>query len=487
MVLPYVGSEYIPRNGSGEFSIDIKLKEGTQLQRTDGTVRNIESMLSEILGDRAEIVYSQVGPDENSLSDKSVFQNENTANIKIRLKKEFIKNSETIIDQISGALSGLPEAEINIVRDETSLQTTMGTDEPPLTVEVKGKDLQVLEQLTSEIKGKLIPIPELQNLKTSIEAGAPEIDVRIDRFKASMHNLTAENIATQIKDQLMGKNAGKYDNNGELNDITVRLPDMSLSEFNTIMLRSGTNQIPLYEVAQVIESTSPKQLLRRNQNRIGTVTADIAGNIAFDKVIAKVREQLISIDTPAEYQINVTGEEEKRAEAMSSLGFALILSVILIYMVMASQFESLIHPFTVLLTIPLAGAGSVWAFFLIGKPLNIMAYIGIIMLAGIAVNNSILLVDSINQLKEKGFNLKEAIIRAGQNRIRPILMTSMTTILALLPLTLGIGESAALRSPMAIAVIAGLTTSTVMSLVVIPCVYYIFDRKKPSTTKLHEA
>lgn len=166
---------------------------------------------------------------------------------------------------------------------------------------------------------------------------------------------------------------------------------------------------------------------------------------------------------------------------MSSLGFALLLSIVLVYMVMASQFESLIHPFTVLLTIPLAGAGSIWAFFLLGKSLNIMAYIGIIMLGGIAVNNSILLVDAINQYREEGFPLREAILKAAQNRIRPILMTSFSSILGLLPLTLGLGESAALRSPLAIALIAGLTASTFMSLVVIPCVYFIFDRKKKST------
>lgn len=483
LILPYVGSEFIPKSGSGEFSIELKLNEGTLLQRTDGTVRNVESMLAEIIGDKAEIIYSQIGPDENTSSDKSVFQNENTAVIKVRLKKEYISDSEHIIDQVNTALSGIPEAELNIIKDETALQTTMGTDEPPLTIEVKGKDIQVLELLTNEIKARLSTVPELFNLKTSIEAGAPEIDVRIDRFKASIYNLTVENIASQLKDQLMGKSAGKFDNNGELNDITVRLPDMSLSEFNAIMLRSGNNQVPLYEVAQVVRSNSPKELLRRNQNRIGTVTADIGGEIAFDKVIAKVRGKIATVDMPAEYQVAVTGEEEKRAEAMSSLGFALILSVVLVYMVMASQFESLIHPFTVLLTIPLAGAGSVWAFFLIGKPLSIMAYIGIIMLAGIAVNNSILLVDAINQLKEQGVKLKDAIVQAGQNRIRPILMTSLTTILALLPLTLGIGESAALRSPMAIAVIAGLTTSTCMSLIVIPCVYYIFDRNKPVKEK----
>ena len=160
---------------------------------------------------------------------------------------------------------------------------------------------------------------------------------------------------------------------------------------------------------------------------------------------------------------------------MESLSFALILSIVLVYMVLASQFESLLHPFTILLTIPLAGVGTVWAFLLLGKPLSIMAYIGIIMLAGIAVNDSIILVDAINRLKAQGLSLREAIIGAGENRIRPIVMTSLTTILALFPLTLGIGESAALRSPMAIAVISGLITSTLLTLIVIPCVYYVFE------------
>jgi hydrophobic/amphiphilic exporter-1 (mainly G- bacteria), HAE1 family len=161
---------------------------------------------------------------------------------------------------------------------------------------------------------------------------------------------------------------------------------------------------------------------------------------------------------------------------MSSLGFALILSIILVYMVMAAQFESLIHPFTILLTIPFAVVGSIITFFLLGRTLNIMAIIGIIMLVGIAVNNSIILVDRINQLIREGLNRRAAIILAGQQRIRPIIMTSLTTILALLPLTIGFGESAALRSPMALAVIGGLITSTLLTLVVIPCVYDVLDR-----------
>lgn len=477
-VLPKVGSEYLPKSGAGEFSVEIKLKEGTQLERTSGTVKNIESILTDLLGDKMLMVYSQIGPSGSSNNEKSVFQNENTATLKIHLKDKFISQSEYIIATVEELMETIPDAEISIIRDETALQSTLGTDEAPLVVEVKGKDMEILGQVSSEIKTKLEGIPELLNIKTNIEEGAPEIDVIIDRYKAGIYNMSVDNIISQLRDLLMGKDAGKYEKDGEMNDIRVKLPDMSLSEFNSITLKNGNNDVPLYELAHIEKSVSPKQLFRRNQNRIGKVMADVDRTIAFDQVIKKVREQLTTLNIPPEYQIEIVGEEQKRQEAMSSLGFALILSIILVYMVMASQFESLIHPFTILLTIPLAGVGAVWAFLILGKPLSIMAYIGIIMLAGIAVNDSIILVDAINKFKAKGLSLRESIINAGENRIRPIIMTSLTTILALLPLTFGIGESAALRSPMAIAVIAGLVTSTLLTLVVIPCVYYVFEKAK---------
>jgi HAE1 family hydrophobic/amphiphilic exporter-1 len=477
-IFPKVGSEYLPKSGAGEFSIEIKLNEGTQLERTSGTVKNIESMLTELLGDKIDMIYSQIGPSSSSNNEKAVFQNENTANLKIHINKDFIHQSENIISAVEELMGTIPDTEISILRDETALQSTLGTDEAPLVIEVKGKDLVILDQVSSEIKAKLQEIPELLNIKTNIEKGAPEIDVVIDRFKAGIYNMSVDNIISQLKDQLMGKDAGKYENDGEMNDITVKLPDMSLSEFNSITLKNGSNNVPLYEVARIEKSVSPKQLFRRNQNRIGKVIADVDRTVAFDKIIQKVRDQISTIDIPQEYQIEVVGEEQKRQEAMSSLSFALILSIVLVYMVMASQFESLIHPFTILLTIPLAGVGAIWAFLLLGKSLSIMAYIGMIMLAGIAVNDSIILVDAINQFKAQGFSLRESIISAGENRIRPIIMTSLTTILALLPLTFGIGESAALRSPMAIAVIGGLITSTILTLVVIPCVYYVFEIAK---------
>ncbi len=474
-IFPYVGSEYLPKSGAGEFSIEIKLKEGTELERTSGAVANIEAMLNDMLGDKLNIVYSQIGPSSTSTNEKSVFQNENTATIKIHLKDDYLGQSQYIISSVEELMGTIPDAEVSIIRDETALQSTMGTDDAPLVVEVKGKDLEILEQVSSEIKAKLQEIPALLNIKTNIEEGAPEIDVVIDRYKAGIYNMSVEDIINQLKDLLMGKDAGKYEKDGEMNDITVKLPELSLSEFNSITLKNGNNNVPLYELATIEKSTSPKQLFRRNQNRIGKVMADIDRSVPFGQAVESVREQIASIDIPQEYQISIVGEEQKRQEAMSSLSFALILSIILVYMVMASQFESMIHPFTILLTIPLAGVGAIWAFLILGKSLSIMAYIGIIMLAGIAVNDSIILVDAINQFKAQGLSLKESIINAGENRIRPIMMTSLTTILALLPLTFGIGESAALRSPMAIAVIAGLVTSTLLTLVVIPCVYYVFD------------
>jgi len=477
-ILPYVGNEFLPKSGVGEFSLEIKLKEGTQLDRTDGTVKNIESMVQEVLADNLETIYTQIGPDNSSATEKSVFQNENTATIKVRLKSEAVNKSEYIINTISEILEQIPDVEIAVSRDETALQSTLGTNEAPIIVELKGNSVDVLNDYSDSVKYKLLEIPDLLNVNTSIEEGAPEIDVVIDRYKAGLYNLTAENITSQLKDLLMGKSAGKFEKAGEMNDITVKLPEISLSEFYELTLKSGNTEVPLYEVAKIKKSVSPKQMHRRNQNRISKISADIHRDVAFDKVVKQVQEKLANIDLPQGYQFEIVGEELKRQEAMSNLSFALILSVILVYMVMASQFESLIHPFTILLTIPLAGVGAVWAFFLLGKSLNIMAFIGIIMLAGIAVNDSIILVDAINQFKARGESLRNAIIKAGQNRIRPIIMTSLTTILALLPLTIGFGESAALRSPMAIAVIAGLVSSTILTLVVIPSVYAVFDNFK---------
>ncbi len=477
-IYPKVGKEYLPKSGSGEINIELTLSEGSYLKKTEGAVTTIEMMLNSLLGEKIENIYSQAGANISSNNESVVFQGDNMALIKVRLNPEAGKDFQQIVASVQDMLSDIPDMEAKVVKEESSLSSSMGIDEAPITIEVKGDDLDQLEQITTAIRTNLENIPDLVNIESNIEKGAPEVDIVVDRYKASLYGLNAVNIVAQLKDQLTGKEAGYFENGSETNDIMVKLPPVSLSELNSIYLKGNNVDIPLIEVAQIRNSQAPKKLFRRNQNRIAKVTANLNGDLAFDKVINKIKSNLSGLEMPSGYKFEVVGEEAKRQETMSSMGFALILSIVLVYMVMASQFESLIHPFTILLTIPLAVIGAVWAFFLLGISLNMMAYIGIIMLGGIAVNDSIILVDAINQLKLRGKDLKTAIIEAGENRVRPIFMTSLTTILALLPLSLGFGESASLRAPLAIAVIAGLITSTLLTLVVIPCVYYMFDRKK---------
>ena len=383
-----------------------------------------------------------------------------------------------MIEAINQATGNIPGVELTFKENETALNSILGTDEAPLVVEIQGEDLETIEELTNAVKDSITGIEGLFNIQTSIEGGSPEVDVVVDRLRAGMYNLNVSTIISQIEDQLEGKIAGQMDRGGELIDILLKLPDLDISSLKNIVIRNGSEQIRLDEIAEIHESTSPKEIYRRNQNRIGKVTADIGKGYPLDHIAAGINKKISHFDLPPNYKITVAGEEEKRQESMHNLTFALLLSLVLVYMVLASQFESLIHPFTILLTIPLAVVGTILLFFIMGRTLNIMAIIGIIMLVGIAVNDSIILVDRINQLRLTGLKRLDAIAMAGQQRIRPIIMTSLTTILALLPLTFGFGQSASLRSPMALAVIGGLVTSTLLTLIVIPCFYDLFDRMK---------
>ena len=231
----------------------------------------------------------------------------------------------------------------------------------------------------------------------------------------------------------------------------------------------------LKDIVKFIPGEGPTEIHRHNQSRVANVSAQLTKGTTLSEAIDEIDPILAKVPLPPNYDIRFTGEEASRQESFTQLKFALLLSIVLVYMVLASLFESLVHPFTILLTLPLAGVGVVLAFLLVGEPFSVMAYIGIIMLAGIAANDSIILVDYVNRLRTDGKTLRDAIVSAGKDRLRPILMTSVTTILALLPLTIGIGEGARLRAPMAIAVIGGLVTSTILTLVVIPVVYELID------------
>lgn len=479
MLVPLIGTEFMPKTETREFTMNIKLQEGTKLERTESTVQNIEMILAEYLGENLDKIYSHSGPSTSIAGDvTAVFQGQNTAQVRVILNEDATISTGEVIETMDALTADIAGLEISYAEEQSALKSILGTEEAPVVVEVRGEELEEIEAVLNQVKERMMNINGLFNIQTSAEEGAPEVEVRVDRIRAGMYNLNINTVITQIQDQLEGKNAGQMEKSGEMRDITIKVPEKGLNEIYNLQITSGDQVFRLSEIAEISFGVSPKEILRKNQNRTGRVTAQMDKGLALDHVAANIRQETASIELPLNYRIMVTGEEEKRQESMSSLGFALLLSIVLVYMVMASQFESLIHPFTILLTIPLAVVGSVLIFFALGKTFNIMALIGIIMLAGIAVNNSIILVDRINQLIREGNTRRDAILQAGQQRIRPIIMTSITTVLALLPLTFGFGESASLRSPMALAVIGGLVTSTLLTLVVIPCVYDILDRTK---------
>ena len=479
LLIPYIGTEFMPKTESRQFTLEIKMEEGTRLQRTNAAVGNLENIIREALGDHLETLYSQVGPSTGLLSSQdALFQGENTASIKVILKPDAKYSSTMAIQTISGGMGELPDLKLKFVQDQTALGGLMGTDEAPLVIEIQGQDLDVIQGLSNEVKASVKVIPELYSVEASMEGGSPEVEIVVDRLRAGIFNLTVTNVVSQIKDQLTGKLAGTVEKGGEMQDITLRLPDKGLADLSDMTIKNGTQVIHVNEIASIKQGVSPKEIYRRNQVRIGKITGYMNKDISLDKMVAKVNKAIAGISLPPDYKIKITGEEEKRKESMDALSFALMLSIILVFMVLAAEFESLVHPFTILTTIPFAIVGSILIFLILGQTLNIMAIIGIIMLVGIAVNNAILLVDRILQIQKEGVSRIEAIKQAGQQRIRPILMTKLTTILAMLPLTFGFGESQSLRAPMALAVIGGLITSTIMSLVVIPCVFDVIDGLK---------
>ncbi|HAX93996.1 MAG TPA: AcrB/AcrD/AcrF family protein [Bacteroidales bacterium] len=475
-LVPRLGSEFMPRSESAEFTVRLRLPEGTSLERTNNTAVRTEEIIKSLLGEKVRLIYTQSGSDNtSSLSLSSVSKGENNASLKVILKDEFASETESAISLVQSYLSTIPDIEVSFSREETALQSSLGTTESPFALEISGKDFEEMERILRESELILKENKGLDNITTSLDEGTPEVEVEIDRFKTSYYGVTVESVVNQIRGYLQGAAAGTFEKDGELKDITIKLGDISLSQLNDLIITAGNVRVPLSELARIRTITSPREITRRNQSRTSYIYAMTDKDQPLDKVIRDAENSLRSVALPSDYKLEFTGEELKRRESMSNLTFALVLSLVLVFMVLASQFESILQPFIVMLTIPLAGVGTVLTFFILGKPLNMMAYIGIIMLAGIAVNNAIILIDRINQLRESGTPKRDAIILAGAQRIRPILMTSLTTILALVPLTIGIGESASLRSPMALAVIGGLFSSTILTLIVIPCVYWVVD------------
>lgn len=475
-LIPFIGTEFMPRAEGKTFSITVKLPEGTRLERTASTIDNLEQLLYTVSEDSLCTIYTHSG--EGSGSDNAIFEGENTGVMKVILSENAPLEPEAVISKFLSATENIDGLELAFKNDENSLSSLLGTEGAPIVVEVKGEELEDISRITEEVKNRMLNIKGLYNVVTSIENGAPELLISVNRTLAGMNNISVSTIVQQIQQQLEGSEAGQMEYRGEMRDIIIKVPEIDRSQLSSLIIKNGTQEFRLQEIATITPANAPKEILHRDQDRIANILADLEKDASLDKVANEIRAAVSDIELPANCSITVSGEEEKRQESMNSLMFALALSIILVYMVMASQFESLLHPFTILLTIPVALVGAIILFWITGTTINIMGVIGIVMLSGIAVNNAIILVDRINQLKASGMSLTDSIVEAGQQRIRPIIMTSLTTILALLPMAFSFGDGGSLRSPMAIAVIGGLITSTALSLILIPCVYDVFEQMK---------
>jgi HAE1 family hydrophobic/amphiphilic exporter-1 len=477
-LVPRLGTELIPQLSQGEFNVDLRLPPGSPLAETDRAIQVAQGATRDI--DAVALDYSVAGTG-NRLDANPVDAGDHTGTLSISLAP--------------GAGRAMEEATMNKMREELARipgvqyefsRPSLMTVASPLQVEISGYDLDELARTAREIEQSIQASDRFADIKTTVERGNPEIQVVFDQERAAKLGLAVRDIADRVVANVRGEVATRYTWRDKKIDVLVRSVDTrrsSIEEIRRLIVNPQSDRpVTLDAVATVSVSQGPAEIRRVAQQRVAIISA----NIRFGDLGAAALEAgniISSTPMPAGITAMVSGQSEEMQESFVSMQFALALAVFLVYLVMASQFESLIHPFVILFTIPLALVGAVLALFVTGTTINIVALIGVIMLAGIVVNNAIVLVDLINQLRMQGMERFDAIMEAGRARLRPILMTSLTTALGLLPMALGFGEGSEVRAPMAITVIGGLLASTLLTLVVIPVVYSLLDRKRwPAVT-----
>lgn len=483
---PFVGSEFLPPMDQGQFNVSIELPQGTVYTKTGEIANKVETIVENI--PEVETIYTTVGGNAlASIAGGLSGSTTNIASISATLvpKDQRTRSTDEIAAWLSNQVKDIPGAKITVssmndiasgVGGGGATSSFMGA---PISVNIRGDDLDTLAKIANDVKDIVATVPGTVSVNTRLGEGAPEIHLVIDRYKASQYGLNAATIATMVQSTIKGQLATLYKVEGRDIDVTLYAdksykddPDKLLQ----LLIPTATGaQIPLEELAKVEEAKGPVAINREDQHRTVSITTNISGR-ALGDVTNDIKAKLGDYKLPSGYSITYGGQSQMLTEAFGDLGLALILAVILVYMVMAAQFESFIHPFDIMFSVPLAFGGAILGLFITGKALSVPAYIGIIMLAGIVVNNAIVLIDYTNQLREKGYGCDEALIKAGPLRLRPILMTTLTTILGLIPLALGIGEGAEMEAPMAIAVIFGLGLSTMITLIIVPVIYSIFDR-----------
>jgi HAE1 family hydrophobic/amphiphilic exporter-1 len=351
----------------------------------------------------------------------------------------------------------------------------------PLEIEIQGYDLESLRAASDRVLSILRGSDRFADVESSLERGHPEIQIFFDQERAAALGLTVKQLSDQVVGKIRGRVATRYSWRDRKIDVLVRLSEderQSISAVRDLIVNPESDRpVPLSSVAEIKVAEGPAEIRRADQERMALVQANLAyGDLG--SAVAEAEALLADVRLPYGLSMRITGQSEEMESSFRSLMFALGLAIFLVYLVMASQFESLLHPFVILFSIPLAAVGVALALWLTDTRLSVIVFIGLIMLAGIVVNNAIVLLDLINQLRERGLDRYRAIREAARLRLRPIMMTTLTTVLGLLPMALGLGEGAEMRTPMAVTVIGGLLTSTLLTLVVVPVMYSILDRRK---------
>jgi len=484
-----IDKEFMPKIDQREFIMKVDMASGTKLDVTNSVVKNIEVTLfemREIEGVAVSIGSSKKKDYAQGLETMSSHQSQIIVSLKKGRKWPSTSNTvgrlKTRLDRMN-----LEGANIEFILQESVFKTAL-QGSAPIAVEIKGKNLKKIEDVSNDVKERLADIQGIYGIRTSLSRPSPETKVNIIKDKASLYNLSAGVISQAAHTAIKGVVATKFKEEGREIDVRVRLRKEGrsrLSQLRNILIHSPLDiEVPLSEVAYIAQGLGPTEIKRLDQQRVVLVTANIRDR-ALDKVVMDIEWMIKAVEagivsnyrglSDAEKDINIalSGESQQMAESFNSLRFALFLSILLVYMIMAAQFESLWQPFVIMFTVPLSLIGVFSALFLTGTPMSVVVMLGVIILGGIVVNNGIILIDSINRLRARGVELIEAVIESGKIRLRPIFMTTMTTVLGLFPLALGLSEGAALQSPMAITVMGGLVVSTMLTLFVIPCVYTI--------------
>lgn len=472
-LFPLLGTELIPEVAQGEFTVDIELAAGTPVQDTDLVVRSMDDMALNL--PLVVRTYSIAGA-TGGFSAAAAEKRENIAQLNIALREGAGGGREKeVMEELRSKFRDIPGVEYDFSRP------ALFTFKAPVEVEIKGYNLEVLEELTRRVAGQMAAIRGITDIRSSIEGGNPEIRIYFDRLKMAALGLTVETVANLIREKIQGEVATEFAAGDHRIDIRVRIREKdrsSLADLSGLAVSTPSGiTIPLSSVAQIEIERGPGAIRRLDQERVAIVRANLTGR-DLGGAVQKIQSAIRGMALPENYSISIGGQRREMVLSFASLRLALLLAVLLVYLVMAAQFESLLQPLIVLATIPFGLIGVIFILFITGVTVSVVVIIGVIMMAGIVVNNAIVLVDYINRLKAKGLAAKEAILEAGRVRLRPILMTTSTTVLGLLPMALGFGEGAEIRAPMAITVIGGLIISTLLTLILIPTVYAAFERRR---------